>query len=42
VHARWTHLTSELAVMLDTFRPLRVSTAAVAVEDEEYFRSWIE
>ena len=34
--------TSELAVMLDTFRPLRVSTAAVAVEDEGYFRSWIE
>ena len=34
--------TEELAVMLDTFRPLRVSTAAVSVEDEQYFRSWVE
>ena len=34
--------TDELAVMLDTFRPLRVSTAAVTVEDQHYFRSWIE
>ena len=34
--------TKELAVMLDTFRPLRVSTAALAVEDEGYYRSWVE
>ncbi len=34
--------TRELAVMLDTFRPLRVSTAALEIEDREYFRSWIE
>jgi homogentisate 1,2-dioxygenase len=34
--------TNELAVMLDTFRPLRVSSAAVRVEDEGYYRSWIE
>jgi homogentisate 1,2-dioxygenase len=33
--------TDELAVMLDTFRPLRVSAAAVKVEDQEYYRSWI-
>jgi homogentisate 1,2-dioxygenase len=34
--------TDELAVMLDTFRPLRVSAAAVNVEDQEYYRSWIQ
>jgi homogentisate 1,2-dioxygenase len=33
--------TDELAVMLDTFRPLRVSTAALAVEDRDYYRSWV-
>jgi homogentisate 1,2-dioxygenase len=34
--------TNELAVMLDTFRPLRVAIDAAAVEDQEYYRSWIE
>lgn len=34
--------TRELAVMLDTFRPLRVSTSALGVEDERYYRSWVE
>jgi homogentisate 1,2-dioxygenase len=34
--------TNELAVMLDTFRPLHVSTAALAIEDRGYYRSWIE
>jgi homogentisate 1,2-dioxygenase len=34
--------TNELAVMLDTFHPLRVAKEAVAVEDPDYFRSWIE
>jgi homogentisate 1,2-dioxygenase len=34
--------TDELAVMVDTFRPLRVGTGALAVEDGQYFRSWIE
>jgi homogentisate 1,2-dioxygenase len=34
--------TDELAVMLDTFHPLRVSREAVAVEDEAYYRSWVE
>ena len=34
--------TNELAVMLDTFRPLRVSKAAREVEDQSYFRSWVE
>ncbi|HSP90771.1 MAG TPA: homogentisate 1,2-dioxygenase domain-containing protein, partial [Vicinamibacterales bacterium] len=34
--------TNELAVMLDTFRPLRVAKEAVDVEDAEYYRSWVE
>jgi homogentisate 1,2-dioxygenase len=32
--------THELAVMLDTFKPLRVSKAAVGVEDPDYYLSW--
>lgn len=34
--------TDELAVMLDTFHPLRVSRQAVEVEDAEYARSWLK
>jgi homogentisate 1,2-dioxygenase len=34
--------TNELAVMMDTFRPLHVATNALVVEDGNYFRSWIE
>jgi len=34
--------TDELAVMVDTFRPLQVSTAALTVEDPDYHRSWLE
>jgi homogentisate 1,2-dioxygenase len=34
--------TNELAVMMDSFRPLRVARAALAVEDGEYHRSWVE
>ncbi len=33
--------TEELAVMLDTFRPLRVGRGALAVEDPDYARSWL-
>ncbi|HEY3966751.1 MAG TPA: homogentisate 1,2-dioxygenase [Planctomycetaceae bacterium] len=33
--------TDELAVMLDTFRPLRVGRGALAVEDPDYARSWL-
>lgn len=33
--------TGELAVMIDTFRPLAVAEAALAVEDGEYGRSWL-
>jgi homogentisate 1,2-dioxygenase len=34
--------TNELAVMMDSFRPLRVAKAAIAFEDPNYFKSWIE
>ena len=33
--------TEELAVMLDTFRPLRVARAALDWEDTDYERSWL-
>jgi homogentisate 1,2-dioxygenase len=34
--------TGELAVMIDTFRPLLVSREALAVEDAGYLLSWLE
>jgi homogentisate 1,2-dioxygenase len=34
--------TNELAVMMDSFRPLHVAKAALAIEDPNYHRSWIE
>lgn len=34
--------TEELAVMMDSFRPLRVARAALPIEDGAYYRSWIE
>jgi homogentisate 1,2-dioxygenase len=34
--------TRELAVMIDTFAPLRVSRQALSCEDPDYGRSWIE
>jgi homogentisate 1,2-dioxygenase len=34
--------TNELAVMVDTFRPLKVAKDAVEIEDPGYYRSWIE
>lgn len=33
--------TRELAVMVDTFRPLTVAAAATSVEDADYERSWL-
>jgi homogentisate 1,2-dioxygenase len=33
--------TDERAVMMDTFRPLRVAASARTLEDEEYLRSWL-
>ena len=32
--------TDELAVMVDTFRPLRLTKAAAAFENPDYFQSW--
>ena len=34
--------TDELAVMMDSFRPLHVAKPALAIEDPSYHRSWIE
>jgi homogentisate 1,2-dioxygenase len=34
--------TDEIAVMVDTFKPLRIAQAALDCEDPSYFRSWIE
>jgi homogentisate 1,2-dioxygenase len=34
--------TNELAVMVDTFRPLSITRQALAIEDKDYFKSWIE
>lgn len=34
--------TNELAVMIDTFRPLKVTRQALALEDPDYFKSWQE
>jgi homogentisate 1,2-dioxygenase len=34
--------TNELAVMMDSFRPLSVARAALPIEDPRYFRSWVE
>ncbi len=33
--------TQELAVMIDTFRPLQLTDYAMNVEDQEYYKSWI-
>ncbi|MDQ6931501.1 MAG: homogentisate 1,2-dioxygenase [Candidatus Eremiobacteraeota bacterium] len=34
--------TDEIAVMVDTFKPLLIAQGALALEDPKYFRSWIE
>lgn len=34
--------TLELAVMVDTFRPLHITEEALAIEDKDYYRSWID
>jgi homogentisate 1,2-dioxygenase len=34
--------TQELAVMIDTFRPLKVTEQALALDDGVYFRSWLD
>jgi homogentisate 1,2-dioxygenase len=34
--------TDEVAIMVDTFKPLELSEAALDCEDREYFRSWVQ
>ena len=34
--------TEELAVMVDTFRPLMVTEEAIKIDDGKYFKSWLE
>jgi homogentisate 1,2-dioxygenase len=34
--------TDEIAVMVDTFHPLMLAESALACEDAQYFRSWVE
>jgi homogentisate 1,2-dioxygenase len=34
--------TKELAVMIDTFRPLMLTEAALAMDDGKYYKSWVE
>ena len=34
--------TDELAVMVDTFKPLMVTKAAMEIDDGKYFKSWVE
>lgn len=33
--------TQELAVMIDPFRPLKLTKAALEIEDEDYYKSWL-
>lgn len=34
--------THELALMVDTFRPLKITKQALAIEDRDYYRSWLD
>ena len=34
--------TQELAVMVDTFRPLQVTEEAMGIDDGKYYKSWVE
>jgi len=34
--------TQELAVMVDTFKPLKLTKAAVKIEVDNYYKSWME
>lgn len=34
--------TQELAVMVDTFKPLKLTRQALEIEDKEYYKSWVE
>jgi homogentisate 1,2-dioxygenase len=34
--------TQELAVMVDTFRPLMVTEDALKIDDKVYYKTWVE
>jgi homogentisate 1,2-dioxygenase len=34
--------TEELAVMIDTFKPLQVTVQAAAIDDGKYYKSWLD
>jgi homogentisate 1,2-dioxygenase len=34
--------TDELAVMVDTFKPLMVTEDAMKIDDGKYYQSWLE
>ena len=34
--------TGELAVMIDTFKPLQITEQAMKIDDGEYYKSWLE
>ena len=34
--------TQELAVMIDTFKPLKITENALKLDDGKYFQSWLE
>ena len=34
--------TEELAVMVDTFKPLKITEDALKIADEAYYKSWLE
>jgi len=34
--------TDELAVMIDTFKPLMITTEAIKIDDGKYYKSWME
>lgn len=34
--------TNELAVMVDTFKPLKLTTEAMKIDDGKYYKSWLE
>jgi homogentisate 1,2-dioxygenase len=36
------HETRELAVMVDTFKPLKLTEQALEIEDKDYYLSWLE
>jgi len=35
-------VTDELAVMVDTFKPLMVAEEALKIDDGKYWKSWLE